>query len=207
MTEVFLLKFAYARVSTRKQFRDGNGLDEQIAKLENAGFDELVVEEFSGATIKRPQLDALIQRLKTGDTLIVTKLDRFARSAAEGLSLINTLLARGVQVFILNMGLIDNTPIGKLITTILLAIAEFERDMIIERTQAGKEIARSKNGFREGRPPIDQKKKDFAVDLILNQHKSYNEVVELTGLSKSTLTRAVRHAKANLLLAEKNARN
>lgn len=199
------MKFAYARVSTRKQFRDGNGLEEQIAKLENVGFDELVVEEFSGATIKRPQLDALIQRLKTGDTLIVTKLDRFARSAAEGLSLINTLLARGIQVFILNMGLIDNTPIGKLITTILLAIAEFERDMIIERTQAGKEIARSKNGFREGRPPIDQKKKDFAVDLILNQHKSYNEVVELTGLSKSTLTRAVRHAKANLLLAENNA--
>ena len=207
MTEGFLLKFAYARVSTRKQFRDGNGLEEQIAKLENVGFDELVVEEFSGATTKRPQLDALIQRLQTGDTLIVTKLDRFARSAAEGLSLINTLLARGIQVFILNMGLIDNTPIGKLITTILLAIAEFERDMIIERTQAGKEIARSKNGFREGRPPIDQKKKDFAVDLILNQHKSYNEVVELTGLSKSTLTRAVRHAKANLLLAENNARN
>ena len=194
------MKFAYARVSTRKQFRDGNGLEEQIAKLENVGFDELVVEEFSGATLKRPQLDALIQRLKTGDTLIVTKLDRFARSAAEGLSLINTLLARGVHVFILNMGLIDNTPIGKLITTILLAIAEFERDMIVERTQAGKEIARTKHGFRDGRPPIDQKKKDFAVDLILNQHKSYNEVVELTGLSKSTLTRAVRHAKANLIL-------
>ena len=201
------MKFAYARVSTRKQFRDGNGLDEQIAKLENAGFDELVVEEFSGATTKRPHLDALIQRLQTGDTLIVTKLDRFARSAAEGLSLINSLLARGVHVFILNMGLIDNTPIGKLITTILLAIAEFERDMIVERTQAGKEIARTKNGFRDGRPPIDQKKKDFAADLILNQHKSYNEVVELTGLSKSTLTRAVRHAKANLILAEKNAGN
>ena len=200
MTEVFFLKFAYARVSTRKQFRDGNGLEEQIAKLENVGFDELVVEEFSGATTKRPQLDALIQRLQTGDTLIVTKLDRFARSAAEGLSLINNLLARGVHVFILNMGLIDNTPIGKLITTILLAIAEFERDMIVERTQAGKEIARTKHGFRDGRPPIDQKKKDFAADLILNQHKSYNEVVELTGLSKSTLTRAVRHAKANLIL-------
>ena len=201
------MKFAYARVSTRKQFRDGNGLEEQIAKLENVDFDELVVEEFSGATTKRPQLDALIQRLQTGDTLIVTKFDRFARSAAEGLSLINSLLARGVHVFILNMGLIDNTPIGKLITTILLAIAEFERDMIVERTQAGKEIARTKNGFRDGRPPIDQKKKDFAADLILNQHKSYNEVVELTGLSKSTLTRAVRHAKANLILAENNARN
>ena len=68
MTEVFLLNFAYARVSTRKQSREGNGLEEQIAKLENVGFDELVVEEFSGATTKRPQLDALIQRLQTGDT-------------------------------------------------------------------------------------------------------------------------------------------
>ena len=59
------MKFAYARVSTRKQSRDGNGLDEQIAKLKNVGFDELVVEEFTGATTKRPHLDALIQRLRT----------------------------------------------------------------------------------------------------------------------------------------------
>ena len=101
------------------------------------------------------------------------------------------------------MRLIDNTPIGKLITTILLAIAEFERDMIIERTQAGKEIARSKNGFREGRPPIDQKRKDFAVDLILNQHKTYREVVELTGLSKSTLIRAVNAHRGKIALEEK----
>ena len=197
------MKYAYARVSTRKQFRDGNGLDDQIAKLKTVGYDELVVEEFTGSTTKRPCLNALTQQLKYGDTLIATKLDRFARSATEGLSLINNLLERGVNVFILNMGLIDNTPIGKLITTILLAIAEFERDMIIERTQAGKEIARSKHGFREGRPPIDQKRKDFAADLILNQHKTYNEVVELTGLSKATVARAVRSAKAQLFLADK----
>jgi DNA invertase Pin-like site-specific DNA recombinase len=197
------MKFAYARVSTRKQSRDGNGLEEQITQLKIAGYDELIVEEFTGSTTKRPKLDALIQRLQTDDTLIVTKLDRFARSAAEGLSLINNLLARGVNVFILNMGLIDNTPIGKLITTILLAIAEFERDMIIERTQAGKEIARSKNGFRDGRPPIDQKRKDFDVDLILNQHKTYREVVELTGLSKSTLIRAVNAHRGKIVLEEK----
>lgn len=196
------MKFAYARVSTRKQSRDGNGLEDQIAQLKIAGYDELVIEEFTASTTKRPKLDALIQRLQTGDTLIVTKLDRFARSAAEGLSLINNLLARGVNVFILNMGLIDNTPIGKLITTILLAIAEFERDMIVERTQAGKEIARSKDGFRDGRPPIDQKRKDFAVDLILNQHKTYREVVELTGLSKSTLIRAVNAYKGKIALDE-----
>lgn len=65
------------------------------------------------------------------------------------------MLNRGVPVFILNMGLIDNTPVGKFITTILLAVAEFERDMIIERTRAGKEIARSRKGFKDGRLPID----------------------------------------------------
>ena len=197
------MRYAYARVSTRRQFRDGNGLDDQISQLKLAGYDELVVEEFTGSTTKRPKLDALIQRLQHGDTIIVTKLDRLARTTAEGSKLISDLLNRGVAVYILNMGLIDNTPTGKLITHILLAFAEYERDMIIERTQAGKEIARSKHGFREGRPPIDQKKKDFAADLILNQHKSYNEIVELTGLSKSTILRAVRHARAQRILAEK----
>lgn len=196
------MKYAYARVSTRKQFRDGNELAEQIAKLEEAGFDELVIEEFKGATTKRPCLDALISRLQSGDTLLVTKLDRFARTTADGSALINDLLNRGVSVHILNMGLIDNTPTGKLITHILLAFVEYERDLIVERTQVGKEIARSKNGFRDGRPPIDQKKKDFAVELIINQQKSYNEVVELTGLSRSTVTRAVREAKAKRILAE-----
>lgn len=197
------MKFAYARVSTRKQSRDGNGLDEQIAKLKLVGFDELVVEEFSGYSTKRPKFDQLIKRLQKGDTFIVTKLDRFARSTATGSALINDLLQRGVAVHILNMGLIDNTPTGRLITNILLAFAEYERDMIIERTQTGKEIARSKNGFRDGRPPIDQKKKDFAADLIINQHKTYKEVAELTGLSKSTLTRAVCEAKAKVLITEK----
>lgn len=190
------MKFAYARVSTRKQSRDGNGLDEQIAKLKLVGFDKLIIEEFTGSTTKRPYFENLIKRLKQGDTLIVTKLDRFARSTAEGSTLINDLLQRGVAVHILNMGLIDNTPTGRLITNIMLAFAEYERDMIIERTQAGKEIARSKHGFRDGRPPIDQKRKDFAVDLILNQHKTYREVAEVTGLSKSTLIRSVNAFKA-----------
>ena len=109
---------------------------------------------------------------------------------------------RGVAVHILNMGLIDNTPTGKLITNILLAFAEYERDMIVERTQAGKEIARTKEGFRDGRPPIDPKRKAFAVDLILNQHLSYKKTSEVTGLSKSTLVRAVRAAKAKMIISD-----
>ena len=196
------MKFAYARVSTRKQVRDGNGLKEQIEKLNAEGYDELVIEEFSGSTTNRPRFDALIQRLNSGDSLIVTKLDRIARSTAQGSALINDLLNKGVVVHILNMGRIDNTPTGKLITNILLAFAEYERDMIIERTQAGKEIARTKNGFRDGRPPIDPKRKAFAADLILNQHYSYKQVERLTGLSQSTISRAVRAIRAENILSQ-----
>ena len=194
------MKYAYARVSTRKQSRDGNGLFEQIEKLKAVGYDQLVVEEFTGTTTKRPMLDDLISNLQQGDTLMVTKLDRLARSTSEGSKLINDLLSRGVAVHILNMGLIDNTPTGKLIINIMLAFAEYERDLIIERTQAGKEIARTKNGFRDGRPPIDPNRKRAAAELILIQHKSYKEVSDLTGLSISTLARSVRSLKAELLL-------
>ena len=197
------MKYAYARVSTRKQSRDGNGLEDQISKLRSAGYDELVVDEFSGAITKRPNFERLLEKLKNGDSLIVTKLDRLARSTSEGSKLISDLLSRGVAVHILNMGLLDNTPTGKLITHILLAFAEFERDMIIERTQAGKEIARTKDGFRDGRPPIDPKRKRAAAELILLQHRSYREISDLTGLSMSTLYRSVRVLREELTLAGK----
>ena len=196
------MRFAYARVSTRKQVRDGNGLEEQIAKLQAEGYDELIVEEFTGSSTSRPAFDSLIQRLMSGDFLIVTKLDRIARSTSQGSALISDLLNRGVVVHILNMGRIDNTPTGKLITNILLAFAEYERDMIIERTQAGKEIARTKEGFRDGRPPIDIKRKKFAADLILNQHYSYKQAERLTGLSQSTIARTVRAIRAERIVAD-----
>ncbi len=102
------------------------------------------------------------------------------------------LLEKGVKIHILNMGLIENTPVGKLIVTNLLAFAEFERAMIIERTQAGKAIAKTKEGFKEGRPKkYTVKQLDNALSmLIINGGKhSYNQVSELLGISKSTLIR------------------
>ena len=95
------MKFAYERVSARKQSRDGNGLQEQIEKLKAEGYHELIVEEFSDSTTKSPKLDSLIHRLNIGDSLIVTKLDRITRSTFDGSALINDLLNRGVAVHIL----------------------------------------------------------------------------------------------------------
>ena len=121
--------------------------------------------------------------------MVVTKLDRIARSATQGIELIQKLLDRGIVVHVLNMGLMDNTPTGKLIRNIMLAFSEFERDMIVERTQEGKAIAKQNPDFKEGRPKKFSKAQvNHAVEL-LNEY-SYKQVEQMTGISKSTLIRA-----------------
>ena len=112
----------------------------------------------------------------------------------QGIELINQLIDKGVKVHILNMGLMDNTPSGKLIRTVMLAFAEFERDMIVERTTEGKAIAREKADFKEGRPEkFDQMQIENALNLLKDH--SYSQVTKLTGISKSTLIRAKRKAE------------
>ena len=149
-----------------------------------------------GATTNRPKFSKLIDELKQGDTLVVTKLDRFARSAAEGSNVIKELQGRGVKVHVLNMGVIDDSNIGHLIANILFSFAEFERDMIVERTQEGKARARTKAGFHEGRPKKFSKERvDNAIGLLL-QGNSYKRVSDMTGISTATLTRAMRSYKA-----------
>ncbi len=144
--------YGYARVSTKSQEKDGNSLEYQEKLLRENGAEEIFSDSFTGTKIDRPEFDKLKGRLKSGDKLIVTKLDRFARSAAQGSELIESLIEEGVTVHILNMGVMDNTPTGKLIRTIMLGFAEFERDMIVQRTQEGKEVARGKGTKVDGRP-------------------------------------------------------
>lgn len=146
--------YGYARVSTKGQARDGNSLEAQVKALKEAGAEMIFSDSFTGTKIDRPEFDKLKLKLCEGDKLIVTKLDRFARSAAQGSELIESLIQQGVTVHILNMGIMDNTPTGRLIRTIMLGFAEFERDMIVQRTQEGKEIARAKGIRVDGRPEI-----------------------------------------------------
>ena len=183
--------YGYARVSTKGQARDGNGLDVQRSALKAAGAEIVYEEAFTGTKKDRPELTRLLDNLKSGDTLIVTKLDRVARSASQGADLIKGLLDKGVTVRILNMGLLDSTPAGKLIMNVMFAFAEFERDMIVERTQEGKALAKTNPDFREGRPKkYSRIQICHALDL-LNKH-SYKQVSEMTGISISTLARAKR---------------
>ena len=187
--------YGYARVSTKGQATKGNSLEEQVQTLEHEGCKVIVKEQYTGTTTNRPKFKELIDQLQAGDTLKVTKLDRFARTAADGSKLVKSLLNRGVKVHILNMGMIDDTPTGRLIANILLSFAEFERDMIVERTQAGKALARTKAGFKEGRPKKFSKERvDNAVELLLKGN-SYKQVSLMTGISTATLTRAMRAYK------------
>ncbi len=181
--------YGYARVSTATQGRDGNSLEDQIAALEKYGCQEIVKEAFTGKTMERPKFLKLLEDLKEGDTLVVCKLDRFARTAIEGVQTVRNLFERGVRVHILNMGLIENTLTGNLILTVMLAFAEYERGMIVERTQTGKAIARQDPSFRDGRPKkFTPQQLKLALDL-LNQGKTYRQITAMTGISKSTLIR------------------
>ena len=181
--------YGYARVSTYGQARDGNSLEVQINALRNAGAIQIFSDVFSGSKNDRPQLDKLLNIIQSGDKLIITKLDRIARSVIHGIQLIECLNSKGVIIDVINMGIIDNSPTGKLIRNIMLAFSEFERDMIIQRTQEGKVVARQNPNFRDGRPKKFSKLQiDHALELL--QTHSYQQVADMTGISRATLGRA-----------------
>ena len=180
--------YGYARVSTYRQAKDGNSLEAQEKELRKNGAEMIYSDTFTGTLAERPQLDVLMKVISSGDVLIVTKLDRIARNVKQGIELIDTLNKRGVKVNVLNMGVIDNTPTGRLIRNVMLSFAEWERDMILQRTQEGKAIARLNPNWREGRPykySIEQ----MEHALYLLSIYSYTIVERMTGISRSTLRR------------------
>lgn len=181
----------YARVSTRKQL-DGNSLEQQLGLITNRYPTAIVYEESKSSVKERKVFNKVIEALNEGDTLVVTTLDRFCRTVKEGLEIIDLLMDKGVRIHILNMGLIEDTPMGRLIVTNLLAFAEFERSMIVERTQTGKAIAKTKEGWKEGRPKLyTNEQLDNALSMLTvnGGNRSYKEVERLLGISKSTLIR------------------
>ena len=182
--------YAYCRVSTKSQL-DGNSIEEQetAIKLQYPN-SKVIIESYSGAK-ERPIFTKMIDDCTEGDTIVVTKLDRFCRTTKEGLQYIDQLMDKGVKIHILNMGLIDTTPLGRMIITNLLAFAEFERAMIIERTQSGKAVAKTKAGYKEGRPK-KYSKEQLSLAMELLKDNSYKQVEAMTGISKSTLIREKR---------------
>ena len=180
-----MTKYGYARVSTPDQ-----KLENQIDRLQQSGAEEIYQEKFTGTTTQRPQFNLLLTKLAPGDMLIITKLDRFARNTREALDIIERLFKQDVKIQILNMGTIDNTPTGQLIFTIFSAFAQFERDMIVTRTQQGKLYAKTHDPyFHEGRPKTytDEQIK-FAYELR-QQGMTYKMIERKTGISVKTQQR------------------
>lgn len=190
--------YGYARVSTNGQAKEGNSLEGQEKILRENGATTIFKESFTGTKKDKPELDKLLKVIKEGDTLIVTKLDRIARSTIQGIELINELTEKGIIIHILNMGILDNTPTGRLTRTIFLVFAEFERDMIVERTQEGKQIAKQNPNFREGRPrKYGKQQYDLAIKLL--ETNSINQVVSMTGIPRATLCREIKRRKEKAL--------
>lgn len=181
--------FGYSRVSTKGQARDGNSLDAQMTALKNAGCEYVYTDVFTGTKLDRPEFSKLRNKIRKGDTLVVTKLDRLGRSVSQASAIITELLDEDITINVLNLGILSNDSVNTLMRNVLLSFAQFERDLIVQRTQEGKAVAKASNpDFREGRPPkYDKDQLDNAMELL--KTRSYMQVVKLTGISKSTLVR------------------
>lgn len=180
--------YGYGRVSTKGQAKDGNSLEAQERLLKEHGAEEIYMDSFTGTKMNRPEFNKLLELLQDGDTLVAAKLDRFARSVSQASDLITDLIDKGVRVDVCNLGVLDNSSMSTLMRNILLSFAQFERDIIVERTQEGKAIARQNPEFREGRPKKYSKAQiSHAIELL--DTYSYKQVEAMTGISKSTLMR------------------
>lgn len=172
----------YARVST-----DDQNLSLQKDALEKAGCEKYFTDVISGAKATRPGLAELMDYCREGDVVVVWRLDRLGRSLKDLIEIISKLEANGIALKSLNESIDTSTSSGKLIFHIFGALAEFERNLIKERTHAGLEAARAR-GRKGGRPPkLDAKKVELAKSLYNSKEHSVLEICELVGISKPTL--------------------
>lgn len=187
--------YGYCRVSTKGQAKDGNSLDAQEQEILSKYSDAHIYKEaYTGTTTDRPVFNEVIQQMQKNDMLVVSKLDRLARNTEEGIKIVKNLFLKKCSVHVLNVGLLEDTAMGQFFITTLLAVAELERNQIIERCQTGKAIARQNSDFTEGRPKkYSRQQVQHALDLLKSH--SYKQVEQMTGISKSTLIRAKKALK------------
>jgi DNA invertase Pin-like site-specific DNA recombinase len=187
----------YARVSTQDQ-----NLALQRDALTEAGCEKLFVEKASGAQRDRPQLMAALDFMREGDTLVVWKLDRLARSIRQLIETVETLEARRMGFRSITEAIDTTTPGGRLVFHIFAALAEFERSIIRERTTAGLAAARER-GRVGGRPPaLKNKDIDVAKALLADPAITAKDVAARLGVSLSTLYRHLPAARATITRGE-----
>lgn len=178
--------FGYARVSTEQQ-----NLDRQFDMLQKYGVDFIYNEKMTGTKRNRPELEKLLERLTEGDTVVVESLSRLGRSTKDLIWLMETFNSKGVNLVSLKESIDTTTSTGKLLFTLMSAIAQFERDVIADRTREGLNSARAR-GRNGGRPRTDSEKLRKAIKLYNTQQYSLAEIEDMTGVKRSTLYRGIR---------------
>lgn len=180
----------YARVSTT-----GQNLDVQLEAL--SGCEKIFREKISGAKDDRPELQALLEFVREGDTVQVTKLDRLARNTCHLLEISECLQKKGVALNILNIGINTATPTGKLMLTMIGAIATFEREMMLERQAEGIALAKLKGKY-QGRKATARSKAQEVIDLV-EKGVSKPEISRQLGIGITSIYRIIRDKQAGLL--------
>ncbi len=177
--------FGYARVSTEQQ-----NLDRQLDALKRYGCDFIYNEKMTGTRRDRPELTKLLDRVTEGDTVVIESLSRLGRSTKDLIDLTEIFEKKGVHLVSLKESIDTSTSTGKLLFTLMSAIAQFERDVIADRTREGLRSARAR-GRNGGRPRTDPEKVKKAIKLYNTGQYSVREIEELTGVKKATLYRAL----------------
>jgi len=179
------MKIGYARVSTVDQ-----NANLQRDALKAAGCGKVVIDQVSGASAKRPKLDKMLAGLQVGDVLAVWRLDRLGRSLPHLIEVVRDLDAKGAHFQSLTEGIDTTTAQGRLTFHLMGALAEFERSLIVERTQAGLKAARSR-GVRVGRPPALSTAQVKHARKLIDAGESPSAVAASLGVDRSTLYRAL----------------
>lgn len=183
------MTFGYARVSTDKQ-----DLSRQHDMLQSYGVDKIFSDTMTGRKLDRPELNVLMQVVREGDTVVVESLSRLARSTKGLLEVLDYFDTVGVKFVSLKEQIDTKTPTGKLLTTVLSAISQFERDIIVQRTVEGLASARAR-GRTGGRPRVSKDKLKKALRLYEIQGYTVKDAARLSGISIATLYRAIRAEK------------
>ncbi len=178
--------FGYARVSTEQQ-----NLDRQLDMLKGYGVDHIYNEKMTGTKRNRPEMEKMLERLTSGETVVVESLSRLGRSTKDLIWLMETFNQKGVNLVSLKESIDTTTRTGKLLFTLMSALAQFERDVLAERTREGL-IATRARGRRGGRPPVDREVVRKAVKLYKTGEYTVSEITELTGVKKTTLYKNLR---------------
>lgn len=182
------MHIGYARTSTVEQIA---GLEAQERDLKKAGVEKIFKEQVSSVA-PRVQLEAMIDFAREGDTVTVTKLDRLARSVRDLMTIVDRLKAKGVALRILSMNMDTASPTGQLMLTILAGVAQFERELMLERQREGIAKAKAEKKYK-GRAPT-ARDKAAEIKTLLDQRLGPKEIAKRLGISRSSVYRVIEHA-------------